>query len=116
MCRHDLVLAANHAANGVARRAATNLGLAETTFRRQLEKVKRVEHSGLLARTASWEVMRPVIAEIIALKNNNNIVEQAKQLLLKQVVKRTGDHYSIGAALMGVTLPTYRRWLENLPE
>ncbi len=37
----DLVLAANHAANGVARRAAANLGLAETTFRRQLEKVKR---------------------------------------------------------------------------
>jgi DNA-binding protein Fis len=112
----DLVLAANHVANGIARRAAANLGLAETTFRRQLEKVKRVEYSGLLARTASWEVIRPVIAEIIALKSHQNIVEQAKQLLLKEVIKRTGDHYSVGAALMGVTLPTYRRWREKLPE
>ncbi len=112
----DLVLAANNAANGVARQAAGNLGLAETTFRRQLEKVKRVEHSGLLARTASWVIIQPVISEIISLNNKQNVVEQAKQMLLEEVLKRTDNQYSVGAALMGVTLPTYRRWLENLPK
>lgn len=112
----DLILAANNAANGVARRAATNLGLAETTFRRQFEKIKRIEQTGLLSRTTAWDAIKPVISEIIAVNSKDNIVEQAKELLLMEVVKRTGDHFSVGAALMGVTLPTYRRWLENMSD
>jgi hypothetical protein len=49
----DLVLAADKANNGTARRASTTLGMAETTFRRRLEKVKREAQAGLIARQAA---------------------------------------------------------------
>jgi len=111
-----LVLAANEATEGNARQAAIMLGLAETTFRRQLEKVSALAESGLLLRTSSWSAFTPIFSEIIKsidLENQQGIIEQARSMLLQQVFNKIPKDHKKGAALMGVTGPTYRRLLES---
>ncbi len=109
----DLVLAANTASRGTARRASTALGMAETTFRRRLEKVKRDLQTGLMARTESWSAVQPVLPRLVtngAAPANKNILDHARQILLEEVAERVQQNTALGSALMGVTAPTYRRW------
>ena len=109
----DLVLAADNASSGTARRASTALGMAETTFRRRLEKVKRELQSGLMARTAGWSAVQPILPRLVtnnAAAANKNILDQARQILLEEVAARVQQDNALGSALMGVTAPTYRRW------
>jgi len=113
----DLVLAASEVTNGNARRAAIMLGLAETTFRRQLEKVNASVQAGLLVRTSSWSTLLPILNSIINsinLESQQDIIGQARLMLLEQVLNKVPQDNKKGAALMGVTGPTYRRLLESL--
>ena len=113
----DLVLTADATEKGVARRAAVILGLAETTFRRQFEKAKRAEQAGLLARSAAWADLQPVLKHLINSSDDGteqNIVDKARLTLLNEVYSRVSGDCSLGAAFMGVTVPTYRRWIESL--
>jgi diguanylate cyclase (GGDEF)-like protein len=109
----DLVLAADRAANGTASRASTALGMAETTFRRRHAKVKHEFDTGLLSRTAEWSAMQPVLSRLVAATDNTNgedICERARRLLLEEVMTHAQHDGALGAVLMGVTAPTYRRW------
>ena len=113
----DLVLAADDLAWGVARRASAQLGVAETTYRRQLEKVRRSESHGLLQRNPAWSSLQPVIAHLANSLNGGsgeNVLEGARQVLLAEVAPLTTGHDAFGAALMGVTVPTYRRWVSKV--
>ncbi len=113
----DLVLAADSAANNTARRASFALGMAETTFRRRLEKVKREFQTGLGARSDAWSSMQPVLSRLLAADQGaagENIFERARQVLLEEVVARVQQDNVLGSALMGVTAPTYRRWTAAL--
>ncbi|MEP5763818.1 MAG: sigma 54-interacting transcriptional regulator [Halieaceae bacterium] len=112
----DLVLAVDQQVNGVARRAATRLGVAETTYRRQLEKVRRTEAQGLRARSEFWSQLQPVINHLSASldeSTDDNVIEGARAQLLQAVVARVGNSDETGSALMGITVPTYRRWLHR---
>jgi diguanylate cyclase (GGDEF)-like protein len=109
----DLVLAADGLFRGNARRAASELQIAETTYRRQLEKAQRAELQGLLSRTPGWAAMRPVLAHLLqSIRGlvSANVVDQARSLLLAEVEVRVGGNDDLGSALMGITVPTYRRW------
>ena len=113
----DLVLAADRIEKGVARRAALRLGLAETTFRRQLEKLKRAEQAGVLSRTPDWANIRPILNEFAASADeiaSENMIEQIRTMLLQEIIKRIPKDKSTGSALMGISLPTYQRRLESL--
>ena len=113
----DLVLAASELTNGNARRAAIMLGLAETTFRRQLEKVNASVQAGLLVRTSSWSALPPIlnaIINVINIENQQDIIGQARSILLEQILNRIPKDHKKGAALMGVTGPTYKRLIESL--
>jgi DNA-binding NtrC family response regulator len=108
----DLVLVANEATDGNARRAAKMLGLAETTFRRQLEKVSILVDAGLLSRTSSWSALAPIFSAIINsidIDNPQDIIEQARSTLLEQVVNTLPIEPKKGAALLGVTGPPFKR-------
>ena len=114
----DLVLAADRATNGTASRASSTLGMAETTFRRRLEKVKREFQAGLLSRTTDWSVIQPMLSRLIADDNeagSANIFERAHAMLLEEVVAHVQHDVALGSTLMGVTAPTYRRWTTTLP-
>jgi DNA-binding protein Fis len=109
----DLVLAADRTANGTASRASSALGMAETTFRRRLSKVKHEFDTGLLSRTAEWPAIQPLLSRLVAASEHasgEDIFEHARRILLEEVMAHVQYDGAIGAALMGVTAPTYRRW------
>jgi diguanylate cyclase (GGDEF)-like protein len=113
----DLVLAADSTANNTARRACSALGMAETTFRRRLEKVKREFRAGLNARSEEWAAVQPVLSHLVTANLGSageNIFDRARQVLLEEVVARVQQDSVLGSALMGVTAPTYRRWTAAL--
>ncbi len=113
----DLVLAADSAANNTARRACSALGMAETTFRRRLEKAKREFQAGLNARTEGWATVQAVLARLVTANDTpagENTFEFARQVLLEEVMARVQQDTILGSALMGVTAPTYRRWVAAL--
>ena len=108
----DLVLAADAAVNGVARQASALLGMAETTFRRQIDKAKQESLLGQSMRTPDWSALKPVLQRFIAAASEvpgQNLVDQASQLLLEEVVAQVPNNNNFGSALLGVTKPTYQR-------
>ncbi|MEM6775124.1 MAG: sigma 54-interacting transcriptional regulator [Pseudomonadota bacterium] len=114
----DLLREAEAQTQGNARRAAATLAIPETTFRRQLEKIHRADAQGLLRRSPAWAGTSEILAALVRTaqrENGTNIVERAKTLLLDLVVEGSGGKDSLGAQIMGVTVPTYRRWRADLP-
>jgi hypothetical protein len=117
----DLVMAANEASDHVARQAASLIGLPESTFRRHIHKTESERSAGLASRTEPWEQVRPLLNQIVEQAKarpspDTDLVEQARGILLDDVVEKIAGRVSVGAALMGVTAPTYKRWLQNREE
>ncbi len=113
----DLVLTVDDIARGTARRGARRLGVAETTYRRQLDKVRRLEAQGLLVRSDAWSRLTPAIkllTDSLGEDSQTNVIEEARAHLLQAVVARVGADATRGSALMGITVPTYRRWTEQV--
>ncbi len=113
----ELVMFAHEAYGGVARQASAALGMAETTFRRQLEKVTRGAQSVDLPRSARWAPAKLAIRRLVRSmgpRQDDNLVIKARNLLLSEVVARVTANDALGSVLMGVTKPTYRRWKSDL--
>ncbi|MFQ5524812.1 MAG: sigma 54-interacting transcriptional regulator [Thermoanaerobaculia bacterium] len=107
--REDLILAANDAARGVARRAASLLGIPETTFRRRLSKTQRQQRSGLSPRSGRWVEIRSLLAEVVSSPTDGeDLIRKALTILLEEILQRLPDDVSSGAQLLGVTAPTFR--------
>ena len=111
----DLVLAAYEAASGVSGRARALLGVPETTFRRKLSKATSQKRAGLLTRRPPWSEVGPSLAALVRSSEEarEDVLETARSLLLHEVTSLVQDSVK-GAALMGVTLRTYRRWIEDV--
>ena len=113
----DLVLAADAAHGGVGRRAAAVLGMAETTFRRHLEKAKRATGPRTAPRHPVWAPAVPVLERLARahdLGRDENILKATRGLLLAEISARLPHNDRLGSALLGVTVPTYRRWKAEL--
>jgi transcriptional regulator with GAF, ATPase, and Fis domain len=112
----DLLVAADTLAEGVARRAATTLGLAETTFRRRLQKAKDRIYAGLSPRVADWEDVQPILAQMVrsARNTSQDLIGLAQRALLEEIVARFPDNVRTGSALLAVSSPTYRKRLTEL--
>ena len=113
----DLVLTADQETNNTARRASSALGMAETTFRRRLEKVKGEYQAGLMVRNPDWSNIPPILTRLISSNGSSigeNLFERARSVLLEEVVAKVPQDSAKGSALMGVTTPTYRRWVTSL--
>lgn len=108
----DLVILADNKNNQIARRACHNLGMAETTYRRHLEKISMEKQLGQLIRIPAWENLRPCLDELVETARDDSgvpVAEKARQILLEVILKRLSANASLGAKLMGVSLPTYRK-------
>lgn len=106
----DLVMLAADAAGNNLRRAARQAGMAETTFRRRMEKVQREQAQGGMVRNDGWSRVRVLLSEMVQANQGEDLLEQLRVLLLEEVRLQVEDNARLGAALMGVTVPTYRRW------
>jgi hypothetical protein len=56
--------------------------------------------------------MIPLIRQVvrIGVEDGGDVLDHARQLLLRDVVAHTKS-LTVGAALMGVSTPTYKRWV-----
>lgn len=105
----DLILHANDQSQGVARRAASMVGIPETTFRRRLSKVERQQKAGLLARSGRWNDVQAILEDIVRTgSNGEDIIRRASTILLGEILERLPKDVTIGAQLLGVTPPTFR--------
>ncbi len=112
----DLVLAVSQACGEVVRRAARFAGVPESTFRRQLDKARVEADSGLAARTEAWSRMKSFLSDMVsqtAEEDGNELLEEARKTLLDIVVDRVESKNTVGAALMGVSPPTFKRWTQD---
>lgn len=107
----DLVLAASELSGGVSRQAARILGIPESTYRRQFRKASAEAEAGIANRTPAWSAVAPLILQVVRSRDDDeDQMEQARQLLLERVLDQT-ESLMAGAALMGVSAPTFKRWI-----
>ena len=111
-----VVLTAARVADGVARQAARLLGIPETTLRRQLTKARQNEDNPFQLMSAQWVTSLPALTDLLEnllsrSGEDTEFAERCQILLLQQVANHIGNDRKAGAALMGITPPTYARWL-----
>jgi transcriptional regulator with GAF, ATPase, and Fis domain len=107
----DLVLEADRLGGGVASSAAALLGMPVTTFRRRLASSQAQAGAGWAPRTGSWPVVRARLADVLRTgePGERNLLKEVLQVLHEEVATKAPGDPRVGAALMGVTLPTFRR-------
>ncbi len=107
----DVILEADTATSGVARRGAALLGIPETTFRRRLQKAADLKQAGLAPRMGTWSEVRPILARLVRCPDldDRDLLAHVEEVLLDEIVARFPGDVKRGAALLGVTAPTFRR-------
>ena len=112
--KEDLLTQAIEMTDGVRSHTARLLGIPETTCRRRLRKIKGRADSGKPPRPPAWEVMPPALRQLLETDGDSgdDIGLRARALLLQEVTARLPGQDRRGAALMGVSTPTYKRWVE----
>ncbi|MGB5830839.1 MAG: sigma-54 dependent transcriptional regulator, partial [Thiohalocapsa sp.] len=112
-----LVLSAHERFGSVARRAADALGMAESTYRRRLEKARQANLTKPPGRIAATSVISIPLMELLGSEtcrsDGASLFGQVRGLLLELVTERVIDNDPLAAALMGITTPTYRRWRDR---
>jgi len=111
----DLILTCLAANNRVVLRTATALSLPESTVRRKISKIKEIYHDQGPVRPPDWMPIQALLTQLITVARSRNVpaTDLAHQLLLKQISLHTRNHRE-GARLAGVSVPTYRRSIEDL--
>jgi DNA-binding NtrC family response regulator len=112
----DLILEADAAADGVARRGSAIVGIPETTFRRRLRRAGSQVKAGLAPRMGTWSEVRPILTDLVRCPDvdGRDLLLAVEQVLLDEIVTRFPRDVKTGSALLGVTAPTYRRRLAAL--
>jgi len=113
--QEDLLREAVKLTKGVRSRTARLLGIPETTCRRRLRKIQGWQGAGEPARPPAWETIPSILRLLLESEGGSgeDIGKQARSLLLHEVTARLPGQDRRGAALMGVSSPTYRRWLKQ---
>ncbi len=113
----DLILEAYDLSRGVLKQGALLIGIPETTFRRKLRKAQTQQEAGTSPRPPARERIRPLIVSLVRSRasadieaESSDVLRLARDLLLEQVLRRLPGDAAAGSALMGVTVPTFRRW------
>jgi DNA-binding NtrC family response regulator len=106
----DLVVTADRLAGGVSRRGAELLGLAESTYRRQLQAAAGRRASGLSVRSPGWPTVTSILEDLIrARRSDTDVCEWAEACLLAEIDAAAPRDPRTAAALLGVTEPTLHR-------
>jgi diguanylate cyclase (GGDEF)-like protein len=107
----DLVLEASEASGGVAARAASMVGLPESTYRRRLNQTAAQHDAGLSPRYHSWQAVRDILALLVRAGEPDGVplLELSESILLDEVLSQVKDDNRTGAALLGVAPLTFRQ-------
>ncbi len=111
----DLVLEAHAASFGVVARAAELVGAPYSTFSRRFNRAEAQAAAGAAPRSESWRAVRQAIATLLDGGSvEDRLLEASERLLLEVIVACVPDDPGVGSALLGVSLPTFRRRLDRL--
>jgi diguanylate cyclase (GGDEF)-like protein len=113
---HDeLLRQAEARSGGVGRRAAALLGLAETSYRRQLPAALRRADAVPAAWAKPWDEVVQALGELLdrAVPGTVDLGAACEELLLRLLHDLGLTDTSSGASLLGVSRPTFRRRLEQ---
>jgi DNA-binding NtrC family response regulator len=112
----DLILEADTAAGGAVRRGAALVGIPESTFRRLLGNASQQAKAGLSPRPSSWESVRKALQGLIRAPdfNGDDLVQLTRRVLVQEVLAQAPENERTGAALLGVSLPTFRRYVASI--
>jgi len=107
----DLVLAADRLSAGVSRRGSEMLGLADSTYRRQLQSAAARRSSGLAVRSSTWPHGVAALLEdfIRARPADTDVCQWAEAGLLAEIESAVPSDARTAAALLGITEPTLLR-------
>jgi diguanylate cyclase (GGDEF)-like protein len=113
--KEDLLLEAVELVEGVPGRAARLLGIPETTCRRRLRKAKPWAGAEPPERPTPWATVRPVLRDLLRSQGDSgqDLHGLTRDALLQEVAARLPLQQQRGAALMAVSAPTYRRWVDQ---
>ncbi len=114
--RDDLLLEAAQTTNNAAREAASLVGMPESTYRRRLRSAADQESSGLARRMEDWDEVRQILAELTRTgpAGEGELHSRTQEVLLEEILARFPDNVGVGAQLLGVSPPTYRRRTRHL--
>ncbi len=101
--------------------AARLLGVPETTLRRQLAKAQQHQDNPLTLRSPQWQAALPTLQEVLLrvmtdAQAPDALAEAIDLCLLEQIDAVVGANHAGGAALLGVTPPTYVKRLQKMGE
>ncbi|GAB4367913.1 MAG: hypothetical protein Kow0062_00670 [Acidobacteriota bacterium] len=107
----DLVLAAADGTQGAARPARELLGLADTTYRRRLSRARQAREAGLAVRSPTWSRVRRALRRVVAQPGDaaGALAARVERLAIEAIDAACGADARRGAALLGVSEPTYRK-------
>jgi hypothetical protein len=106
----DLVLAADKLSAGVSRRGSELLGLADSTYRRQLQAAAARRSAGLAVRSPTWPAVAALLDDFIqARRDGIDVCQWAEAGLLAEIESAVPAEPRTAAALLGVTEPTLLR-------
>jgi hypothetical protein len=82
-----------------------------TTFRRRLASSQAQVGAGWAPRPGAWPVVRARLADVLrsGQPGGRNVLKDVLQVLHEEVSAQAPSDPRVGAALLGVTLPTFRR-------
>ena len=106
----DLIVEVMSRNGGVMSRAAEQLSIPETTLRRKVGRINEPSAN----RTGNWCIPRGVIDQLLAAsaESGQPVLEMAQKELVQELQKRAISRQD-AAGLLGVSLPTYRRYLTS---
>ncbi len=113
----DLVIEAYEASGRVSTRGADLLGIPEATFRRKLRRALKETAAGPTARPGFWDAVLGSLPAVTAEGNveGDDLLRRAGNSLLRRVLASSASR-SVGAALIGVTAPTFRARVRELEQ
>lgn len=110
----DFILMSINHHDGVLNRAAMTIGMPESTLRRKVQKIEQDYGAAAPQRPDGWPVTPELYAEVmrVVAEDAGHPLELLANLLFEEINSRDLSK-TISAQLLGVSLPTYRRFVEE---
>lgn len=110
----DFILMSLNQHGGVLNRAALTIGMPESTLRRKIQKIEQQYGSTDPRRPVNWPVTPDLYSEVmrIAAQDAELPLDVIATRLFEEIESRELNK-TVSAQLLGVSLPTYRRFAEE---
>ena len=113
----DFILTSIARHGGVLNRAALTIGVPESTLRRRVQKIEQSEGNADAERPRGWPQTSELYEDVMRMASTQRVppLDVLSSMLLSELEQRKLGK-SICAQLFGVSLPTYRKVVNDLAD